>query len=94
MARLLISADSHVFEPFDLWETRLPASLRDRAPHLEARDGVMRLVMEGVPPRREPRPLRSCESIPSSHWKFTSRERRSKIRRCWSGILRRCARRG
>ncbi|MCU1460896.1 MAG: hypothetical protein JWO37_971 [Acidimicrobiales bacterium] len=52
MARLLISADSHVFEPFDLWQTRLPAALRDRAPHLEARDGVMRLVMEGVAPRR------------------------------------------
>lgn len=26
-----ISADSHVAEPFDLWETRLPEALRDRA---------------------------------------------------------------
>ena len=32
---LLISADSHVFEPSDLWTTRLPASLRDRAPYSE-----------------------------------------------------------
>src|SRR5580700_10882724 len=27
-----ISADSHMAEPPDLWETRLPAALRDRAP--------------------------------------------------------------
>jgi predicted TIM-barrel fold metal-dependent hydrolase len=26
-----ISSDSHVAEPFDLWETRMPAALRDRA---------------------------------------------------------------
>src|SRR4051794_11704834 len=30
---LLISADSHVVEPHDLWVTRLPEGLRDRAPH-------------------------------------------------------------
>ena len=29
---LLISADSHVSEPEDLWQTRLPANLRDQAP--------------------------------------------------------------
>ena len=29
---LLISADSHVSEPEDLWSTRLPANLRDQAP--------------------------------------------------------------
>ena len=29
---VLISADSHVLEPPDLWQTRLPASLRDNAP--------------------------------------------------------------
>jgi predicted TIM-barrel fold metal-dependent hydrolase len=28
-----ISADSHMGEPPDLWETRLPAQFRDRAPH-------------------------------------------------------------
>ena len=31
-SKLLISADSHVIEPSDLWKTRLPPSLRDRAP--------------------------------------------------------------
>ena len=34
---LLISADSHVTEPEDLWQTRLPAALRDRAPQFPAR---------------------------------------------------------
>jgi predicted TIM-barrel fold metal-dependent hydrolase len=29
---VLISADSHVVEPADLWTSRLPAALRDRAP--------------------------------------------------------------
>src|SRR6266508_1492959 len=39
--QLIISADSHVIEPPDLWEKRLPASLRDRAPKFpEAREGV------------------------------------------------------
>ncbi|HTE86578.1 MAG TPA: amidohydrolase family protein, partial [Dehalococcoidia bacterium] len=28
-----ISADSHMAEPPDLWETRLPQKFRDRAPH-------------------------------------------------------------
>ena len=31
----LISADSHVTEPPDLWTTRVPASLRDRANGLQ-----------------------------------------------------------
>src|SRR5687767_412872 len=38
---LILSADSHVIEPADLWEKRLPAALRDRAPRYpEAREGV------------------------------------------------------
>lgn len=32
---MLISADSHVVEPGDLWTSRLPANLRDRAPRAE-----------------------------------------------------------
>ena len=37
---LIISADSHVIEPPDLWEKRLPAALWDRAPRFpEAREG-------------------------------------------------------
>ena len=33
-AELLISADSHVLEPADLWTARLPAAYRDRAPRV------------------------------------------------------------
>ena len=29
---LLISADSHVMEPGDLWTTRVPRAMRDQAP--------------------------------------------------------------
>ena len=32
---MLISADSHVVEPADLWTSRLPAELQGRAPHAE-----------------------------------------------------------
>jgi predicted TIM-barrel fold metal-dependent hydrolase len=30
----LISSDSHVYEPQDLWTTRMDAKVRDRAPHI------------------------------------------------------------
>jgi predicted TIM-barrel fold metal-dependent hydrolase len=33
-----ISADSHMTEPPDLWEKRLPPTLRDRAPRIQNRD--------------------------------------------------------
>src|SRR5437660_5316583 len=32
---LLISGDSHIFEPSDLWRERLPEAFRDRAPYSE-----------------------------------------------------------
>lgn len=35
----LISADSHILEPADLFEKRLPASLQDRAPKLKPHNG-------------------------------------------------------
>jgi len=35
----VISADSHVVEPGDLWTTRLPVEFRDRAPHVRPREG-------------------------------------------------------
>ena len=34
----IISADSHVFEPGDLWQTRVERPLRDQAPHIVALD--------------------------------------------------------
>jgi len=36
-SEIIISADSHVMEPPDLWVERLPAELRDAAPRFEAR---------------------------------------------------------
>jgi predicted TIM-barrel fold metal-dependent hydrolase len=44
----LISADTHVNEPPDLWTSRVPAALRDRAPRIESFDGGDAWVIEGV----------------------------------------------
>ena len=32
---ILLDADSHVSEPLNLWQERLPAKYRDIAPHME-----------------------------------------------------------
>ena len=48
----LISADSHIIEPVDLWTTRLPKEYRDRGPRIESRmDGDYKLA-DGLPPWR------------------------------------------
>ena len=50
MANELISCDDHMDLgqlPADLWTTRLPAALRDRAPHIEERDGQAVWVCDG-----------------------------------------------
>ncbi|HEV2994077.1 MAG TPA: hypothetical protein VG012_06645, partial [Acidimicrobiia bacterium] len=44
----LISADSHVNEPPDLWTDRVPASMRDRAPRVERFEEGDAWVIEGV----------------------------------------------
>jgi predicted TIM-barrel fold metal-dependent hydrolase len=44
----LISADAHVIEPGDIFEGRVPAALRDRAPKLVTADGVSSWVLDGV----------------------------------------------
>lgn len=57
----LISADSHVIEPADLFEKGLPAALRDRAPRLSSWNGGSAWLVEGAdavplpPPRRRVR---------------------------------------
>ncbi len=38
----LLSADSHVVEPRDLWVKRMDAKWRDRAPRIEGLDGLGR----------------------------------------------------
>ena len=50
MTAELISCDDHMDLgqlPADLWTTRLPAALRDRAPHIEERDGQAVWVCDG-----------------------------------------------
>jgi hypothetical protein len=42
-----ISADSHMTEPPDLWEKRLPPALRERAPHFPQRDSASGHVRAG-----------------------------------------------
>ena len=44
----LISADSHVIEPADLFEKRLPAGLRVRAPQLRSWNGGSAWMVEGA----------------------------------------------
>ena len=48
----MISADSHVIEPPDLFTRHIDARYRDRAPHIERdRDGtVLYVIGEGVSP--------------------------------------------
>jgi predicted TIM-barrel fold metal-dependent hydrolase len=51
MTRPLVSADSHVNEAPDLFETRLPAAMRERGPRIRANDdGQDCWVTEGLPP--------------------------------------------
>ena len=50
MANRLISCDDHMDLgqlPADLWLMRLPAALRDRAPHIEERDGQALWICDG-----------------------------------------------
>jgi predicted TIM-barrel fold metal-dependent hydrolase len=44
---LIISSDSHVFEPPDLWTKRIDVAFRDRAPRIQRVGEVDHLVVEG-----------------------------------------------
>ena len=46
MLPLVLSSDSHVFEPPDLWQTRIDRAFRDRAPRIERIDGGDHVVFE------------------------------------------------
>jgi len=43
---LILSSDSHVFEPPDLWPTRIDRAFRDRAPRMVRIDGADQIVIE------------------------------------------------
>jgi predicted TIM-barrel fold metal-dependent hydrolase len=62
---LVNSADSHVVEPFDLWQERLPWHLRDRAPRRVEQDGRWLFVIEGMPPRKMGSPSPAATDGPS-----------------------------
>ena len=47
---VILSSDSHVFEPPDLWTKRIDARFRDRAPRVERIDGADQLVVDGGRP--------------------------------------------
>jgi predicted TIM-barrel fold metal-dependent hydrolase len=46
MLPLILSSDSHVFEPPDLWQTRIDAAFRERAPRIERINGGDHVVVE------------------------------------------------
>src|SRR5918996_2471824 len=46
MDDLILSSDSHVFEPPDLWTSRIDAAFRDRAPRIQRIDGADQIVIE------------------------------------------------
>jgi hypothetical protein len=46
MLPLVPLSDSHVFEPPDLWQTRIDAAFRDRAPRIEPIDGADQIAVK------------------------------------------------
>jgi predicted TIM-barrel fold metal-dependent hydrolase len=46
LPELILSSDSHVFEPPDLWQTRIDRAFRDRAPRMVRIDGADEIVIE------------------------------------------------
>ncbi|MGH7044907.1 MAG: amidohydrolase family protein [Stellaceae bacterium] len=46
MPPFVLSSDSHVFEPPDLWRTRIDRGFRDRAPRIERIGGADQIVVE------------------------------------------------
>jgi predicted TIM-barrel fold metal-dependent hydrolase len=46
MPPIILSSDSHVFEPPDLWQTRIDAPFRDRAPRIQRIGGADQIVVE------------------------------------------------
>ena len=44
----VIDVDTHVTEPPDVWTARVPASLRDKVPHIERHDGQDAWFADGI----------------------------------------------
>jgi predicted TIM-barrel fold metal-dependent hydrolase len=43
---LILSSDSHVFEPPDLWTSRIDRAFRERAPRMQRLDGADQIIVE------------------------------------------------
>jgi len=43
----VIDADTHLTEPWDLWTSRAPASIRDRVPQVKMHEGRMSWIIDG-----------------------------------------------
>ena len=73
MVSQVLSADSHVLEPPDLWTTRMQRKFRDRAPHLiheyNGQTGDF-LACEGLRPFN-PTSLGNAGIPPEEHEKFS-----------------------
>ena len=66
MGRLLISADTHVKEPVDLWTSGLPEHLRALGPRVDVRDGQTCMMVEDTVIRRfrtRPQPPRGSSLV-------------------------------
>ena len=65
----LVSADSHVVEPPDVWTKRMPARLRDRAPRQQRFDEGDAWVIEGL---AQPFPFgpTQCGGLPPEQYRL------------------------
>jgi predicted TIM-barrel fold metal-dependent hydrolase len=49
---MFISTDSHVTEPIELYEERVPKEFKERVPRIATEDGWRKLLIEGLLPRK------------------------------------------
>ncbi len=64
MNRMLVSADSHVSEPPDLWTSHLPEKMRPYGPRIEGREGGVCMMVEDKIVRRFSMPQAPSEDEP------------------------------
>ena len=85
MLPLVLSSDSHLFEPPDLWQTRIDAAFRDRAPRIERIDGadlasgIRKLAADPMVARAASTTLPTYTSILRPNWGLRTR--------CWSAPI-------
>ena len=79
MDRLLISADSHVTEPMDLWTDSLPEHLRADGPRIDVVDGATCLMVGGTVLRRFKPPKSATPTDTGALVKAAEDERRASM---------------